>query len=467
MPAPAAGRGLQPPAGLRQRAAVQRPAVDAPRARPRSRAQPGALGLALIAMAYVLYLPVGPALIYNDLVYGPGALSVTLPKIWSIGRYVAALAVAPTLLIAGGGGRPFMRCWPLFPFAIFAAASTLWSLFPQESMRESLDLFSVMVIAATLTRWYGLSGFGRGVQIVTGVLMIASLLTALLLPKIGVHHAYDLVEPGHAGKWRGLFLHKNMLGQVSVMAIVFSLRSVRHETTAWKGFFFLARACAFACCIMAGSASALGGALIALAFFFLMKNRATANPWVIVTTTLIGGALVQMLSLSPGRLAGWLGRDSTFSGRTEIWALGRSMIERRLFFGSGLGTDGAVFGEVARNNLFSSAVDLHSGYLDILFNLGLIGAALMAVAVFVAMLRAYAFTQSFSGQESAQAVIFMTLVVSACAIAAAEVSPFKLVGGGAVALWMALPALYQLGSTHRLTRRPKASGRAASHRLAA
>lgn len=454
MPAPAARPKPYQPARLERSPA--RPARS-------SNALPGAgapqldvSGWALIIMSYVLYVPVGPAIIYNDLVHGPGALSEMLPKIWSVGRYFAALAVAPALLIGPAGPRPLARCWPMFPFAVFAAASIVWSEFPKESMRQSLHLFAVMVITASLVSWYGLSGAGRGFQIVTGLVMIASLLTALLIPQIGVHHAYDLVEPGHAGKWRGLFMHKNLLGQISVTAIIFGLRSIREETRPWKAFFIAARICSFTCCVMSGSASAWGGALIALTFFMLMRNRTTANPLVIVAILLIGGALVEGLSLSQGQIAEALGRDTTFSGRTEIWSLGRSMIQQHLFFGSGLGADGAVFGSIAKSNLFSSAVDLHSGYLDVLFNLGLIGAALMIVAVGAAMLRGYAFAQTHSGAERAQAIIFMTVVVAACAIASAEVAPFNVVGGGAVALWTALPALYQLDFGRRRLHAPGA-----------
>ena len=458
MPAPAP-RGVQ---AVRLRRAPPRRVANAAHVRVRGRADLGFWPLALIAMIYVLYVPVGPALIYNELVSGPSNLSEKLPQIWSGGRYIAALAVAPALLMARGV-RPLARCWPAFAFAIFAAASIAWSAVPKESMRRSLDLFTVMVITSTLVSWCGLVGFGRKAQIITGLLMIASLLVAILVPRLGVHHAYDLAQSVQAGRWRGIFLHKNALGGIAVTSIVYGFRSIRHETGPWKAFFIAARICSVVCCLMAGSAGAWGAALVAVAFFMLMRNRATANPIALVAMTLIGGALLQGLSLSQGQLAEALGRDTTFSGRTEIWALGRSMIQHHLLFGSGLGTDGAIFGAVAQRQLFDSAVDLHSGYLDVLFNLGLVGAALMIGAVGAAMLRGYAYTQTHSGEERDQAVIFLTLVVAACANATAEITPFQALGSGAIGLWTALPALYQLGSGRpRSKLRPHSTTRAAA-----
>lgn len=410
-------------------------------------------GVALIAMIYVLYVPVGRFLIYNEYVYGPNGFSETLQKIWSGGRYLAALGIAPVFLLARSGLRPIARCWPVLPYALFAAASCAWSAFPKESMRESLNLFFIVVTVSTLVTWYGLPGFGRRAQIVTGLFMIASVVAALLVPHVGVHHAYDLSEPIHAGKWRGIFRHKNELGELSVTSIVLSLRSIRNETKLWKTFFIVARICAFICWIMARSSNAWLGGAVALTFFMLMKNRVTANPIFIGVLILLGVAAIQGLDLDPGKVAEALGRDPTFTGRTEIWALGRAMIQNHLLLGSGLATDGLVFGDLAKGSLFLSAVDLHSGYLDVLFNVGVVGAVLMLVAVGTPMVRAYAYALTHSGEERDQGVVFMTLFVAACAIAIGEVAPFCVAGDGAVSLWTAVPALYQLGAVARDPRR--------------
>jgi len=401
-------------------------------------------GLALIFLSYVVYLPAGPALIHNQLVSGRNSLDDNLEKLWSAARYALAFGVAPLLLLTRSGGRAFVRCWPALPFAIFAASSIAWSVVPKESFREVLALFSVLVLTSTLVSWYGAVGFGRRAQIVTGSLAIASVAVAVLLPALGVHHATDAVAGVHAGRWRGVFLHKNLLGEFAVMAIVYALRPIRSEPPPWKLFFIVARICAFACWVMAGSAGAMGGGLIALAFFILMKNRITANPFITLAMILIGAALVPLLAQSAGEITSAFGRDATFSGRTEIWALGRAMIRDRLFFGSGPGADGAVFGELAKRSLFSDAVDLHSGYLDVIFNVGVVGAVLLVLAVCAALLRGHAYLQTQSGATRDQAAIFMTLIVAACAMAAVETAPVAMTGIGAIGLWTGVPALFQL-----------------------
>jgi O-antigen ligase len=406
-------------------------------------------GLALIALVYILYVPVGRALIHNELVYGPNGLSEKLQTVWSAGRYFATFILAPLLMTARTGVRPLFRCWPVFPFAIFAAGSCLWSAFPGASVRECFNLFAILAIVSTLVCWYGVVGFGRRAQVITAALMIASVLTALFIPRLGVHHSYDLIEPLHAGRWRGIFRHKNELGGLAVTSIILSLRSIRNETTAWKAFFIVGRVAAVVCWIMARSADAWLGGMLAITFFAMMRNRLTANPFAIGLMLLCGGVLVEALSLSSEHVAAALGRDPTFSGRTTVWILGRTMIHKHLLLGSGFATDGPVFGQFAKNSLFASAVDLHSGYLDVLFNVGLVGAVLMILAVAGAMLRGYTYVLKHSGEERDQAVIFMSLVVAGCTMAVGEVSPFYFGGDGAVMLWTAVPALYQLGATWR------------------
>lgn len=408
-----------------------------------------ALIMMIYAMAYVIYVPVGPVQVLNELIHGRTSPEM-LSKIWTGIRYVAALTFAPALLMARGA-RPLARCWPVLPFLIFAATSVAWSSFPKESMRYTLNLFTTIVATSALVNRWGLAGFGRRVQIVVGILIITSLVISILVPSLGVHQAYDLDEPMHAGKWRGLFGHKNLLGGMSVISLIYGLRSTRHETLLWKLFFIIVQICSAVCLFKAKSAGAVGGALLAGTFFLLMKHRATAHPLSIVAMMLIGFALAQALSLNPTRLAEFLGRDSTFTGRATLWALGRPMIESHLFFGSGLGADTSYFGGLsARQVSASSAWNLHSGYLDLLFNLGLVGAVLLILAILSALLRGYAFTRTHSGDERDQAVIFMALVVAACAIAAIEIYPFA--DYGVIGVWTALPALYQLDSRGRMGR---------------
>jgi hypothetical protein len=85
----------------------------------------------------------------------------------------------------------------------------------------------------------------------------------------------------------------------------------------------------------------------------------------------------------------------------------------------------------------------------------LFGVAFFVVAVGAAMLRGYAYVRTHSGAQRDQAIIFMTLVVAACTIAMGEIYPFA--DYGAIGLWPALAALYQLDGSRRRRIRPRGS----------
>jgi hypothetical protein len=63
--------------------------------------------------------------------------------------------------------------------------------------------------------------------------LILSIGIALTFPSIGVHSSGGL-EPQHEGLWKGIFGHKNQLGQAAVltMALAFTLPSGRPATRA-------------------------------------------------------------------------------------------------------------------------------------------------------------------------------------------------------------------------------------------
>ncbi len=75
-----------------------------------------------------------------------------------------------------------------------------------------------------------------------------------------------------------------------------------------------------------------------------------------------------------------LGRDTTLSGRTAIWRAAEALVRQRLLCGWGLNY--SVSPEVAaRLTALFGVNHVHNALLDVVMNLGLPGAALLALAV--------------------------------------------------------------------------------------
>jgi O-antigen ligase len=98
--------------------------------------------------------------------------------------------------------------------------------------------------------------------------------------------------------------------------------------------------------------------LVALVIFLMAVGAATP---------FLGGANI-------AGFTGSLGRDSTLTGRTEVWAEVLPAWEQQPLLGYGLGS----FWTDARRQLYGIPT-AHNGYLDILLELGEVGLALYAV----------------------------------------------------------------------------------------
>ena len=224
---------------------------------------------------------------------------------------------------------------------------------------------------------------GRVAQVLLQALAVAvlgSMAAALLLPHYGVAGPHDVMGASRPGDWRGLYGHKNTLGHVAGLAVGAlasrSGRLVRPSRLRWA-----ALGAAIVCVAASRSAS---GLVLAAALPVLDQLRARfRGPG---RLALAGFALAAMavtfaaraVILAAGLAA--LGRDATLSGRTAIWRAADELVRRRLLRGWGLNY--SVSPEVAaRLTALFGVNHVHSALLDVVINLGLLGALLLGLAV--------------------------------------------------------------------------------------
>jgi O-antigen ligase len=306
----------------------------------------------------------------------------------------AGMAVLTVALTLGDNKRGLATL--LSPgFVLFGGwilASVVLSLDPGTSIRRLALTVCVIAVAATLMllpksqnelmRWFSISALA---------LLAICYLGLLFAPNLSIHLATDLQEPGIAGSWRGSFGHKNEAAAVMAMVLFLGIYIVR--SGAWLS----------------------GAAIIGLASLFLMysagKSSLTLCFAVIVLTSLTtmvrslwGRAvlfltplvLLNMLSvgtvMSDGlaEIAKLLPLDSSFTGRTDIWAFALESVQKRLPTGYGFA---AFWGSSSIRDLpegkewAAFASHSHNGYLDSTLAMGLPGLALVIAVLVIAPLR--------------------------------------------------------------------------------
>lgn len=392
-----------------------------------------------IVLFFVWFTPLGIDYLNNQ--DATGSINLTLSTIWGYGRLYNGLLMIVLVAVSQRLGPVLKSITPLYPYAAFAVLSLAWTPDVKTTWRQCLDMASLLFWISAAVQIVGLRKYSQISALVAACALFASAAAAILPPHAGIHHATDVFESVHAGKWRGIFTNKNALGEFAATGFILMLEQGDGEGLGWKLFWWSARACALACLLFSHSATSLLGCGVAVLAYCVLRHRATSGPLSLILVATIVVLLCTFLISSPASLAALLGRDATFSGRTEIWNFTLQLIGKRPWFGHGFNSADALLEPVSKTTLFLSATSAHSAYLDVLFDLGIVGLALLIGTVLFVLARAYTAALYLAGAERRQVIRYMALLISACVIAIGETSPFRLTGDGAIAFWSSLLVL--------------------------
>jgi O-antigen ligase len=195
-----------------------------------------------------------------------------------------------------------------------------------------------------------------------------------------------------AGNWRGVFPHKNVLGPVMAFAVFTELFIL----VAGKGrprWRWVTLSTYFALVLLSHSATALLLSLGYLAgtgiYLIWQRNKVTGVGISMVAAVCLLGAFVTLWS-NPEFALGVLGRDTTLTGRTELWPSVVALIEQRPVLGWGYRAmwqpDDPASIVIDQINTWGASSS-HNAFLEIALQLGLVGLAILVVIVAVALRR--------------------------------------------------------------------------------
>ena len=172
----------------------------------------------------------------------------------------------------------------------------------------------------------------------TAAILVLCFAGVLFIPDLAIHQVTDLVEPRLAGNWRGIFVHKNIAGEMMGIFVFVGLfvARVRSRLIGWT---IVAAALVFL--HFTEAKSAIGFLPMTLALAWVSRRRWAV--WLRVAVFLVAIAALNTLSIgslySPAiaSVNAKLMSDPTFTGRTEIWEFALEWIPKRPVFGYGYG----------------------------------------------------------------------------------------------------------------------------------
>jgi len=301
--------------------------------------------------------------------------------------------------------RAALAHWWTILLVVTVAASVLWSQDPQITIHRT---FKILVTCSV--GWYLVARYPP--REIFQLLAITLVFTALLSA------FYGTLDPGVASgiAWQGVYEHRNVFARSMVLSaiacLLLLLEPTRWRWLLWAGF-------ALSCAMVGLSQSATGAialtVLIVLVWFSgSLRLRAT-----ILIPLLIGCALllvggVAWLQQHAADVAQYVGRETTLTGRTELWAVAIMMIQRHPWLGYGFG--GFWRGPIGDSGEFWRAVrwnapHAHNGYIDLTLDLGLLGLAIFVAGLAIALIAAVSRARSARTTSAVAPLVVLAFLV--------------------------------------------------------
>jgi O-antigen ligase len=321
--------------------------------------------------------------------------SLILGLIWVMGVLgglllpptVGILTLAPVLGAALLAPRSIVMQFPvsfsilgIYTITIASVAWTIDGLATSATIKGLIPGMLAIMLAGGLL---GLRDVADALIWATYLAIFITIVALVVFPETRLHLG-DEFEGGSYPGWHGFFNHKNNMTSFLVMMIPVILTFSRSVVAKWATLGVIG-------ILLVGSASATGASA---AFFagvtwvwlrIYQSQEDTRNSTLFAFVTLLGSIGVVAAALSSiATITSAYGKDTTFSGRTEIWEASIDAFLRRPWLGHGYG---ALFwredlspetAQIWRQVGFEAS-HAHNGALDMALQIGLVGLGIFAV----------------------------------------------------------------------------------------
>lgn len=266
-----------------------------------------------------------------------------------------------------------------------ALLSALWAGDPAVCLRRAGAFTGSIFYAYLFVTLYSVEDRLRIFRLFAYV-FVAVNLVAVAIPGYGIHSSSDLVYADHAGRWRGVFGHKNALAQAAAIVFLILLASgsgLRGKRVVIHMLYMAGAIAIVSFSLSAQIFLALPFAIVAYLFYVSIPHSKVRI--LAFVAILVAGILLFLLGPFDALLdvlAGVVGRDATFSNRTLIWQV---VVERSMqswVLGGGYGVawkDG--LGTAVKAVVRSDPGHPHNGFLQTWIDLGVVGLSLVMALI--------------------------------------------------------------------------------------
>lgn len=301
--------------------------------------------------------------------------------------------------------------WTIWVLMVIALVSVFWSSTPKLTSARSIALVGNCTFGLYLASRYTIREQLKLLGWCFGIVIVMSFLCAILIPR------YGTMEIGiHAGSWRGVFVHKNVLGKLmGLSGIIFMLLALDAKTKRWIHWTGLGLS--FCLLLLSKSSSSMVNFLTVIALIPIYNTfrwrYQLMIPAVIATVTL-GGCLSFWLSQNAEILLGSIGKDPTLTGRTDMWPYIMEMVWKQPWLGygyNGFWNDWDSPGAYVWYAVKWLPPNSHNGFLDLWLDFGLLGVIIFGVGFWNILQRSLNWLKIDKGWTSFWSILYLTYLV--------------------------------------------------------
>lgn len=295
----------------------------------------------------------------------------------------------------------------IFSLVLVAAISFIWSSEKANTLKDILTITGSSLFGLYLASRYTLKQQLELMSWTYGIAIVLSFLFAVAIPKLGIMGA------SHQGKWRGIFSHKNGLGQAMVYSFL-SFMFLAYQNKRSKLLMWMGMSLSILLLLLSASTSSMFNLFILVIVFFVMYIVRLPYLLMIPVIALIitAGETFYLWSIdNSSAIFNSVGKDATLTGRTELWQLTTEMIWKQPWIGYGFGgfwqgLNGAESGYILRAVTWTPSHP-HNGYLQLLLDLGILGFSIFSLGLFRSTIRGLNLIRSTTAVAALWPVVHM------------------------------------------------------------
>jgi O-antigen ligase len=289
--------------------------------------------------------------------------------------YVTGTVGILAILESGRLRKPALAHALMLLFVISAAATYLWSLFPEGTLTQIITYVQLLTMAWLI---WELAPRRR-----EQLLLMQAYVLGTLVSGIDTLHRFIAHQESVYQRYAGARLDANDLGLMVALSIPFSYYLLLQSKGAAAWMYRLQLALAGTTVLLTASRGAALATLVALAIVPLTQARLTSRQRIAVLLTLfllIIGALAFVPATSWDRLSTMPHefRHGTMTGRTLIWSAGWELFREHPFLGIGANAFRVLVSRVLNEPIrpgssTSPAPPAHNTFLSVLVEQGVLG----------------------------------------------------------------------------------------------